>query len=165
MGRISEDMTFQGNVRVATLQIDTGSITNSDLSANAAIARNKLAQDNLKPYVVNLSDARVHDAIQTVLPGTAAADDLGFDGGTFATSSPHLTAGDLKAAGATTRYARFQIPLPAEYVDGETVNLRIHAGMQTTVADTSCTVDVECYESDRETGISSERVSSRGASW
>jgi hypothetical protein len=40
--------------------------------------------------------------------------------------------------------------MPAEYVEGQSVELRIHAGMLTTVADQSCTVDVEVYKSDED---------------
>ena len=70
--------------------------------------------------------------------------------------SPTLTAGDLKASGATTRYARCQVALPAEYDAAETVTLRISAGMVTTVADDSATVDVQCYKADREGAVGSD---------
>jgi hypothetical protein len=156
MGKITENMVFSGDVQVNTLSIVTGTLTAADLSASAALARTQMAQDALQPYPVRLTDGRVWDAIQTNLPGTPATDDLAIDGDTFGTGSPHLTAGDLKAAGATTRYARYQMSLPAEYDDGETVTIRINAGVQTTVSDTTCTVDVECYESDGELGISAD---------
>ena len=105
---------------------------------------------------VPLTQFRTWNALATNLPGTAAADDLGLDNATFGTGSPHLTAGDLKAAGATSRYARAHVVIPVEYDDGQTCNLRVHAIMQTTVADTTCTVDVECYRSDEEAGISAD---------
>ena len=156
MGKITENMVFSGSVQVGTLSIDNGSLTTQDLSANAEIARTQMAQETLQPYSVKLTDFRVHDAIQTNLPGTAAADDLAIDGDTFGTGSPHLTAGDLKAAGATTRYARAMLTLPPEYDDGETVTLRVKCGVQTTVADTTCTIDAEVYESDGELGVSAD---------
>lgn len=144
--RIEGDVVITGNCRVATLTTDTGTLKNGDLDANAAIASSKLAQRNNQPYAVPLTDLRVHDAVETVLPGTAANDDLALDSGTFGTEAMHVTAGDLKAAGATTRYARTKIALPPKYVDGQTVTIRVVAKMETTVADTSCTVDVEAYE-------------------
>jgi hypothetical protein len=98
----------------------------------------------------------VWDAYQTNLPGTSANDDLGLIGGTFATGSPSIQTSDLGGAGATSRYARAMIPLPVEYVDGETVILRFRAGMVTTVADTTATLDVEAFESDREAGIGAD---------
>ena len=153
---------FDGDVRVTgeltanSFGLTVASITNSDVKANAAIARTKLAQDTVQPYTLPLTQFRTWDALATNLPGTAATDDLALDNATFGTGSPHLTAGDLKAAGATSRYARAHVVIPMEYDDGETCNLRVHAGMLTTVADTTCTVDVECYRSDEETGISAD---------
>lgn len=131
----------------------------SQVASIPDIKREQLAQSQLLPYVVPLTDMRVHDAIQTNLPGTAASDDLGIIGTAFGTASPVLQAGDLKAAGPTTRYARFLTRLPAEYADsGETIQVVIHAGMVTTVADTSCTVGLQCYKSDQEAGIGSDLV-------
>ena len=120
------------------------------------LARSTLLQESLAVYKIPLTQFRVWDALQTNLPGTSATDDLGLIGGTFATASPSIQTSDLKTAGATTRYARIEIPLPVEYVAGETVVLRFHAGMITTVADTSATLDVQCYESDSEVGISAD---------
>jgi hypothetical protein len=121
-----------------------------------AIARSTLDQDDLSVFPILLTSFRVWDALHTNLPGTSATDDLGLIGGTFATASPTIQTSDLKAAGATTRYARVEVPLPAEYVAGETVTLRFHAGMKTTVADNTATLDVQAYESDLEEGISAD---------
>ena len=115
-----------------------------------------LKQDANVIFPVNLATLRVWDAYQTNLPGTAATDDLALVGGTFGTAPPTLSAGDLKAAGATTRYARFQLNLPECYDAGETIKLTISAGMVTNVADTSCTLDVQCYKLDKITGIGSD---------
>lgn len=138
----SNDVRIQGDLKV------TGSIPKPN--------RSDLVQDNNQVYTVPLTQFRVHDALHTNLPGTAADDDLALATGTLGTDAPKLSAGDLKAAGATTRYGRVQVPLPPEYQDGETVTLRVSAGMETTVADTSATVDVECYEVDREGGVGSD---------
>jgi len=139
--RITGDCRITGN-----LQVD-GSLPTYE--------RTNLQQDTNQPFVIPLINARVHDAPQTNLPGTAADDDLGLAGAAFGTNSLYLTTGDVKAAGCT-RYARFQIPIPMEYDAGETLTLRCHAGMQTTVADTSATLDVEAYKSDEEGGIGSD---------
>ena len=119
------------------------------------IARSSLAQDTLSPFAVPMTNLRTWDAIATNLPGTAANDDLGLDGGTWATDSPCITTGDVKAT-SSTRYARFQVALPAEYDAGQTVVMRFHAGMKTTVADTSCTLDLVVYKSDQEAGIGAD---------
>jgi hypothetical protein len=48
------------------------------------------------------------------------------------------------------------VELPECYEAGETVTLSLSAGMVTTVASSSCTVDVECYKIDKITGIGSD---------
>jgi len=40
--------------------------------------------------------------------------------------------------------------LPAEYVAGQSVSLRFHAGMLTTKADQACTLDIAVYKSDED---------------
>lgn len=115
-----------------------------------------LVQEDLARFPVLLSALRVWDAFQTNLPGTAATDDLAVIGGTFASAPPTVQAGDLKAAGATTRYARFLVAVPECFVAGETLNLVFSAGMTTTVADTSCTLDLQAYRLDKDGGIGSD---------
>lgn len=111
-----------------------------------------LKQDSLAIFPVDLTGLRVWDAYHTNLPGTAATDDLALIGGTFGTAPPKIEAGDLKNLGATTRYARFKLILPECYDAGETVIVSIYAGMVTTVASVSCTVDLECYKITKATG-------------
>jgi hypothetical protein len=122
------------------------------------LTRTELLQENLAAYQIPWTAWRVWDALQTNLPGTSAADDLALIGGTFGTGSPSIQTYDVKAAGAVTMYARAQFQLPPEYVAGETVTIRVHAGMLTTVASVSATVDVEAYESNDEAGIGSDLV-------
>lgn len=107
-------------------------------------------------FPVNLDSLRVWDAVATALPGTAGTDDLAYATGTFGTAPPVINAGDCKNLGATTRYARFQMQLPECYDSGETITLALSAGMKTTIASTSCTVDVECYKIDKISGIGSD---------
>jgi hypothetical protein len=123
-----------------------------------------LRQDPLAIFPVPFTSLRVWDAYATNLPGTAANDDLALTGGTFGTAPPVIDAGDLKAAGATTRYARFQVIIPECYDSAETITLSLSAGMVTTVADTSCTLDVEVYKLDKETGIGSDLCSTSAVS-
>jgi len=105
---------------------------------------------------IDMANLRVWDAYNTVLPGTAAADDLALIGGTFGTAPPKVEAGDLKAAGATVRYLRFAYILPESYDEFQTAGLRMSCGCVTTVADTSCTVDVQAYRLDKLGGISAD---------
>ena len=143
------------DVTIDTLRI-TGSIAVKETGLAAQTRATILKQDALAIFPVNMMDLRVWDAIQTNLPGTAATDDLALIGTTFGSTAPLISAGDLKAAGATTRYARFMVELPECYDAGETITLSLSAGMQTTVASVSCTVDVECYKIDKITGIGSD---------
>lgn len=115
------------------------------LIPNNFVQRNDLKLET-KEYPLPLLDSRVWDAPMSLLPTTSANDDLGVTIGTWGTSAPTIRTSDLKAAGATTRYSRHQFVLPPEYVAGESVVLRINAGMNTTVADTSATVDAVVYE-------------------
>jgi hypothetical protein len=79
------------------------------------------------------------------LPATPASDDLGIITGTWGTNPVRITAGDVKALGSTTRRLYLAIPIPSNYEDGQTIQLRIRAKMETTVADVSCTIDAEAY--------------------
>jgi hypothetical protein len=135
------DVVINGSARIS------GDIT--PLRARA----NLLAQADLQPFVIPWAWWRQHDAFGTVL-GAAGNDDLGIVGGTFGTDHPTIQTGDLKNAGSTTRYARAVIPLPWSYVTGQTVTLRFHAGMITTVASTACTLDLVAYKGDGELGLS-----------
>jgi hypothetical protein len=113
--------------------------------------RSELAQDSNSANAIPLADLRIWDAFQTSLT-TAGTDDLGITAGAFATGVPFVTGGDCKNISAT-RYARFQVQLPHEYVGGETVALRAVAGMFTTVASGSATVDFEAYKVDVTNGL------------
>lgn len=122
------------------------------------LPRSKLVQDNLAEFALDLTSLYVWDS-GARLPNTSATDDLGFYPGTFASASPAIKTYDLKNAGATNVRGRFFVRLPAEYVTGETVTIRAHAGMQTTVASASATIDFEAYLSNGELGIGSDLVS------
>ena len=130
-----ETLTIRGN-----LDVSGGTFTARD----SQIARVKLLQEDLVAYGVPLYEGRVWDDLNSLLPGTAANDDMAFIEGTWGTDAATLQTSD-GASGGVTQYARYQIPIPAEYVSGETVKVRIVGGMITTVADGSATVDLQCY--------------------
>lgn len=133
-----------------------GTITAQNNAISAQTRSTILAQDANVKFPILFTDLRVWDAFHTNLPGTAASDDLALIGGTFGTAPPLIQAGDLKNAGATTRYARFTAVVPECYDDAETFSLVFSAGMKTTVASSSCTLDVECYRHDKVSGISAD---------
>ncbi len=134
----------------------TGRLTISETGITPQQRTSILKQTANAMFPIRLDSLRVWDAYHTNLPGTAANDDLALSGGTFGTSAPVVTAGDCKALGAVTRYARFQVQLPATYESAETVSLAIAAGMATTIADTTCTIDVQAYKIDRAGSIGSD---------
>lgn len=140
------------------------SLTISETGISAQTRATILKQEANAVFPVAFTDLRVWDAYHTNLPGTAATDDLALVGGTFGTAPPLVQAGDLKAAGATTRYARFEVIVPECYDAGETFSLRLSAGMKTTIASTSCTVDVEAYRLDKISGISADLCATAAAS-
>lgn len=135
----------------------TGSFRVGEDQISAQTRATILKQDATVPFPIPLTSFRVWDAIQTVIPGTASSDDLALIGTSFGSVGPVISAGDLKAAGSTTRYTRNpQVVVPECYDNGETLQIDIYAGMQTTVADVSCTVDVECYRLDKLGAIGSD---------
>lgn len=156
MATLNENLKVNGDISADTMQIPNASIGNSQVKSNADISREKMALESNAIYPVPLSALRVHDSFAALLPAAGTSDDLGIDAGTLGTNAPRVRTGDLKAAGATTRYTRFQCALPPEYDDGQTVTLRVSAGMLTTVADTTATLDAQVYECDRVGGVSSD---------
>jgi hypothetical protein len=138
------------------MSIADGAVSNDSVSGDAGIERSKLEQTSLAIFPIPVTQCRVHDAMQTLLPNPSANDDLGLYGGAFGTNHPAIKTSDLKAAGATTRYARLLIPIPAEYDGAETVQIRVKAGMETTVADNTATVDLEASECDKDGTVSAD---------
>lgn len=114
------------------------------------IARTNLEKETSTAYPIPLTQGRVWDALASLLPSSGGTDDLGLITGTWGTDVPSLQTGDVKAAGAVTRRARFTVVLPPEYDAGGTVKIRVAAGMKTTAADVSATVDVEVYKNNRD---------------
>lgn len=114
--------------------------------------RRLLQQEPLASYLLPWSGWTKHDEPHTRLPGAAGSDYLGLIGTSFGTSVPALSAGNLETAGATTRYARCQWQLPPEFDAGQTMLIRCHAGLVTTVSDGTATLDVEAFKADREGG-------------
>lgn len=137
-----------------------GTLINADTTpgnifkANANIPTNRLEQRTFQPFVVPWESWRVFDAFGTLLPATAASDDLGLVGGTHGTDTPTIQTSDA-ASTSVTQKARVTVALPAEYDDAASVRLRFSAAMQT-VSDTSATLDVSVFESDKEGGVGSD---------
>lgn len=142
---IPNDVRILGSLRVPNLDIEP-------------VPRSKMVQDSLAEYPIPFEAWYVWDS-GVRLPNTSATDALGFYPGTFASASPLIRTYDVKNAGAVTLYARCKVTLPAEYQAAETVNLRFHAGMVTTVASSSATIDVQAYRMNEEGSIGSDLCS------
>ena len=134
-----------------TVIIPSGEISNSQINASAAIERSKLAAEQLKDNIP-LELLRVHDAFQTDLPTTAASDDLGLIIGTFGTDAIVVQTSDAKNTSVTQR-ARFLYRLPHNYAAGQSLSVVAWAGMKTTVANGTATVDFEVYKKNDSTGL------------
>lgn len=93
---------------------------------------------------VPLTNGRVHDAVQTLLPTSAGTDDLGLVDGSYGTGLSELRGSDF---GGTTvdQYARYLLPLHTDYVNAGAISIVLRAGMLTTVSDGTATVDVVCH--------------------
>ncbi len=140
---------FEDGVRVGSdLKIESGTTVTGFL-------RSFINHTALAEYVIPMTAWRVWDAGDTNLPDPSVTDDIGLIFGVWATNSPTLQTRDLKTL-STSLFARTTIALPPEYDPAETVRLRFHAGAKTTISDGSLTLDVVCYKSDDEEGISSD---------
>lgn len=149
-----------------TFLLSDSVVSNKHFASDAAVEASKLARRSQARVTVPLEKLVTWDALATNLPNTSSADDLGLVTGTWGSAAPYVGTSDLKSAGATTRYAGFLIPMPPDYEDGETVTLRVTCGMKTTVADTSCSIDAECYALDVRQGalVSGDLVSTAAQS-
>lgn len=119
----------------------------ASLEDQDTVTRAELVQDDLQPYPIDFTALRVWNARHTLLPATAADDDMALITGTFGTDAPTLQGVDFGGA-STDEKAAFTFILPPEYVDGQTITLRIKAAMLTTVSDGTATVDVQVHKRD-----------------
>lgn len=90
----------------------------------------------------------------TPLPSAGNATNLGLVAGTHGSASPSLQGSDLGGSSGSET-ARMLLQVPQDYDSGD-LTLRFHAGVLTTVYDTTLTLDVEAYEADGEAGIGSD---------
>jgi hypothetical protein len=145
---IPGDLSISGGLRV------TGAITPAKAKSDI------LAVAELQKFPIPLTDFKVWNDMAANLPTAGATDDLGLVEGTYATATPSLQTEDLKAAGATNNYARVLVQLPWEYEAAMTVILRFKAGMITTVADATATLDCQAFklQDDPDDAIGSDLV-------
>lgn len=138
-----------------TITYPDGFIINNMVNSSAGIETSKLETRTTQIFPIPLTAGKVWDAVASNLPGTAANDDLAIVTGTWGTDAPTVQAGDVGAS-ASTRYGVWEVPVPQNYRDGGTFIIRLRGGMLTTVADTSCTVDLEVYKADNDGAVGSD---------
>jgi hypothetical protein len=141
-----------------TFYVNEGTATTSDFVALVTPGSTFTARKQAIPITLY----RVWDAIQTNTPGTAANDDLAITNATLGTTRPVLVAGDIGGT-ASTRYAAAILTVPDNYVAGGNLTLSFLAGMGTTAADTSCTIDVQAYRITASDGLSSADICATAA--
>ena len=134
-----------------TFDISSGTLSLKD----DQIPKSKLTQQDLVELQIPFTNLRVWDNLASLLPGTAATDDLAIVTGTFGTGAPTVRTSDSQSI-SVTQYARFQLPISNDYVLGETMQIRVRGGMITTIADTSATVDLEVYVNSGDGAVGSD---------
>ncbi len=111
-------------------------ITITDYNANFLTDDTSVATSFGLPF----NEFRVHDAFETFLPTTAAADDVGYIPASFG-SSDTLSA-VRGAGGSDTAFARILVTVPKDYVDG--TNLTVTSVVtEVDAAVTAATLDLE----------------------
>lgn len=136
---------------MATTIIANGELLNKHFNDACELQRSKLATET-KKFHIPFELLRVHDAFQTNLPNTAASDDLGLILGTFGTDALTVRTSDSKNT-SVTQYARFRFALPESYVAGGDISVCAWAGMKTTVANGTATIDFSVHATDKATGL------------
>jgi hypothetical protein len=127
---------------ITTGDILDGTIANADISASAAIARSKLAEDALQAYGIPISSL-----MQTTGIALSASETAGNFDVTVATNV-------IKANGEVTdnetevSVVQFQFVLPPEYVAAGDVSIRLRSALVKTGSptDNGSTIDVAVYE-------------------
>ena len=147
------DVVITGDLSIGSVTLPAACVSNAALVVSPNIERTKLAQDALAKYSVPWHCFKKNDMV-TPLPTAGDSTNLGLVAGTHGTASPML-AGAGANGNSKTETARFSFTLPPEYDAGQTVTLRCHARVDV-VANTSATLDVQCFESNTEAGISAE---------
>jgi hypothetical protein len=119
-----------------------GSIVNADISGSAAIARSKLAEDVLQPYPVPLEAIKSNAGAALTAAETAGTFDI-----TVGTNALVVN-GEVTDNETEVSVAYFQFMLPAEYVAGGDVVIRMPAALIKTGSPTNngSTLDIEVFE-------------------
>ena len=142
-------------MEAATADGDIIRVACDQASLSGAVPRTQLTQDDLQPYVIPLSRFQA--------PGTGAqlgssagtpSGALGLTIGTHGTATPKLV-GEAASGNSKSNSGRVQFALPAEYVSGETITLRVRCKITGNVQ-VAQTIDALVYKSDDAAGVGSD---------
>ncbi len=124
--------------------IAAGQILNADINAAAAIARSKLAQEDLAVYRIPIQNCRSNTGL--VLDVTGGATLFSIVNGGFGTGTLTLK-GEDALSNTKTDTLCFEYPLPPEYVDGQTIEVDVEVKVDSSGAGNASveTLQVEAW--------------------
>lgn len=133
-----DDMYIKG-----TLEVDGATRLDGTVTVTSGLARAQIAQDNLAVYTIPFGAVMAADGAAL----TAAESEDSGDHYLSYSSGALLLMGNSPAQDTQTDVSLFQFPLPPEYVDGETVTIRLYAEY-TSIDGSGGTnsIDISCYE-------------------
>jgi len=139
-----------GALDISGATVTYRAIVNADVSASAAIARSKLAEDALAVCGVPLTICKNADG--TTLANAAAAGVFGITSGGFG-SGTLVLAGEAASGNSKTNTLMFEFILPPSYVAAGDVKLVVTAKETVGAATVASTLSAEAYESDGEGAV------------
>ena len=142
---IATDTIVAGDVApdaIGTSEILDATVANIDISATAAIARSKLAEDALQPYGITIEQIRSDAGASLTSAETAGTFDITIGTNTI------LANGEVTDNETEVSVSYFQFVLPPEYVSAGDCTIRLPAALIATGAPTNngSTLDIEVYE-------------------
>lgn len=161
MSWFSNPVHFAGRDTHADLRPSPGSVDNDAVADDAEIARSKFALENLTKFPIDLTTARVWDAMHLGLSNTPLTDDDLAIIGTIA--GVKITTNDVVGT-SKTRKCAFISKVPESFQIGEDFQIRLRAGTIGDVCQVAATIDVECFEGNKFGGVGSDICSTAAQS-
>jgi hypothetical protein len=158
MSRFDDDLHINGTLTATNIVASENMITaNSQIQAGADIAAAKMAQRANSSFLIPLHALRKWNdptmpLMNTITASTASSDDLAYIPGNWNADPPTAPPLVKSTDGAQTTIAQkamFEVQLPENYEDTETVSIAITCKMET-ASDGTDTIDVECFSCDND---------------
>lgn len=129
----------------------------------SGLSRLALQTERLTPYPIPFTAWRKPADLAVPLPATAGSGFLALASGTPGTDFARLQTDDVKAS-TTTRSAAALLQLAPEYVAAGAARVRLRAGMKTTIADATATLDCSLWAADEEGLVGSDLIATAAQS-